>query len=346
MPIPYTSTNGTVYTQSCPSTDIQLSNSQIDENLPVGTTIGTFTTIDPDPDAVFTYSLFDNVANPDNAFFSIDGNLLKSNVVFNFEADSSYKIGVQSTTPGELPIHEVFTITITDVNNAPVLGAIGSKTVNEHALLSFTATATDEDLPSDTLTFSLGGTVPAGASIDGSSGAFTWTPAEDQGGTDYSFNVCVSDGAASDCETITVTVHEVNAAPSGADKNVTILEDGFYIFSVPDFGFSDSSDIPQNLLMGVKILSLPLDGTLKVGAAIVGAGDTISDEDIAVGLFTFEPDPDENDTPYASFQFKVQDDGGTERGGVDTDPTIRYMTINVSSVNDARPGDKTITGGG
>ena len=38
---------------------------------------------------------------------------------------------------------------------APVLAAIGNKTVNEGSLLTFTATATDADLPANTLTFSL-----------------------------------------------------------------------------------------------------------------------------------------------------------------------------------------------
>jgi hypothetical protein len=42
-----------------------------------------------------------------------------------------------------------------EVNVAPVLGAIGNMTTDELVLLNFTATATDADLPANTLTFTL-----------------------------------------------------------------------------------------------------------------------------------------------------------------------------------------------
>ena len=63
--------------------------------------------------------------------------------------------------------------------------------MNEGTLLTFTATATDADLPAQTLAFSLVG-APAGASIT-SGGVFTWTPTEAQGGSDYTFTVQVCD---------------------------------------------------------------------------------------------------------------------------------------------------------
>jgi hypothetical protein len=101
------------------------------------------------------------------------------------------------------------TITVASVNDAPVLGAIGNKTVNELVLLSFTATATDDG---GSLSYSLTG-APAGAAIDAASGVFTWTPTEAQGPSSSTFDVCVSDGSFTDCETITVVVNEANQAP-------------------------------------------------------------------------------------------------------------------------------------
>jgi hypothetical protein len=44
------------------------------------------------------------------------------------------------------------TLTVTEVNVAPVLGAIGNKNASEGTALTFTATATDVDLPANTLT--------------------------------------------------------------------------------------------------------------------------------------------------------------------------------------------------
>jgi len=53
------------------------------------------------------------------------------------------------------------TITVNEVNSPPVLGTIGNKTVNELALLMFTATATDSDVPGNSLSFSLDPGAPA-----------------------------------------------------------------------------------------------------------------------------------------------------------------------------------------
>jgi hypothetical protein len=58
---------------------------------------------------------------------------------------------------------------------------------------------------------------PTGASIDGSTGAFTWTPTEAQGPGSYPFTVRVSDGVANTDAAITLTVTEVNAAPAIAN---------------------------------------------------------------------------------------------------------------------------------
>jgi hypothetical protein len=100
----------------------------------------------------------------------------------------------------------------TTPNSPPVLDAIGDKTIDEENLLSFTATASDPDIPPQTLTFSLGPGAPSGASIT-SGGIFTWTPTEAQGPSVYNINITVSDGIAIDYEVIQVTVNEVNIAP-------------------------------------------------------------------------------------------------------------------------------------
>ena len=55
-----------------------------------------------------------------------------------------------------------------------------------------------------------------GASIDSTSGVFSWAPTEAQGPGTYTFDVVATDNgspALSDRETITVTVNEINLAP-------------------------------------------------------------------------------------------------------------------------------------
>ena len=105
---------------------------------------------------------------------------------------------------------ETITVTVNEVtvNSAPVLDPVGNKTIDEETELAFTATATDPDA-GDTLAFSLANGTPAGASIT-TGGAFTWTPTEAQDGV-HTFDVCVSDGTDTDCETITVTVNKVTS---------------------------------------------------------------------------------------------------------------------------------------
>ena len=67
-------------------------------------------------------------------------------------------------------------VSVTPVNDAPLLSPIGDKAVNEMSLLSFSAHATDVD--GDKLSFSLDSGAPVGASIQPDSGLFSWTPAK------------------------------------------------------------------------------------------------------------------------------------------------------------------------
>ncbi len=127
--------------------------------------------------------------------------------------DSFYfivSVGCLSSAPAKV------NITVTPVNDAPVLAPIGNKTVVKNTTLTFTATATDVD-KNETLTFSLIG-APAGASINASTGVFTWTPTTVG---NYTFKVRVTDNGTPvlyDEEQITVTV----TATLAISKNETI----------------------------------------------------------------------------------------------------------------------------
>ncbi len=60
-------------------------------------------------------------------------------------------VTVTDSGTGNLIDSETFTITVNDTNTAPVLDPIGNQSVDELATLTFTATATDSDIPADTL---------------------------------------------------------------------------------------------------------------------------------------------------------------------------------------------------
>jgi hypothetical protein len=131
------------------------------------------------------------------------------------QGPGSYSITVRVTDNGSPAMSDTETITVTvnEVNVAPVLAPIGAKSVTVGSPLSFTATATDADIPAQIRTFSLAAGAPAGAAINGSTGAFSWTPSA--AGT-FSITVVVADNGSpsmSDSETITVTVN-AQAAPT------------------------------------------------------------------------------------------------------------------------------------
>src|SRR5206468_10671960 len=144
--------------------------------------------------------------------------------------------------------------------------------------------------------------------------------------------------------TLRVNVTSVNDAPSGTDNTVTTDEDTAYTFASGDFGFSDVSDTPADSLAAVKITALPTAGSLSNDGVDVAAGDEVSVADIAAGKLVFTPAANANGAGYASFDFKVRDDGGTGNGGVDLAVSANTITVNVTSVNDAPSGaDKTVT---
>ena len=130
---------------------------------------------------------------------------------------------------------ETITITVNNVNRAPVLGSIADQSVNETALLSFPVNATDAD--GQTITYSVSG-LPTGAVF--ASKTFTWTPSYDQAG-EYSVTFTADDGQAQDSETITITVVNVNRAPVlTAIGNRTAYADVLLTFTIdatdPDGG--------------------------------------------------------------------------------------------------------------
>ncbi|HEY6193854.1 MAG TPA: putative Ig domain-containing protein, partial [Candidatus Eisenbacteria bacterium] len=200
------------------------------------------------------------------------------------------------------------TIHVTEVNLAPALAGVpASATIPELAAYTFTATATDADLPAQTLIFSLVGG-PAGAAIDSLSGAFTWTPSEAQGPGSYPFSVRVSDGVAHTDAAITLSVTEVNVAPAlaGVPATATIPEMAAYTFTAT----ATDADLPAQ----TRTFSLK---DSPAGAAI----------DASTGVFTWTPTEAQGPGTYP-FKVRVTD-------GIDT--TEAAITLTVTEVN-AAPG--------
>jgi hypothetical protein len=180
------------------------------------------------------------------------------------EHPAAYSVTVRVTDDGTPNLEDLETIDITvgDVNRAPELTAIGNKNVDEGSLLTFTASATDADLPANNLSFSLDAGAPAGATIDSTTGEFRWTPTEAEGPAVYSVTVRVTDDGVSslhDFETFDIIIGEVNQAPElAAIGNRRIDEGSLLTFTAS----ATDSDLPANNL------TFSLDSGAPAGATI------------------------------------------------------------------------------
>lgn len=154
-------------------TDISLSAASVAENAAVGSVVGLFSSNDPDVDS-FTYSLVSGVGGEDNAAFTIVGNELRTATTFDFETKSVYYILVKLDDGKGGVVTKAFTITITNVNDAPTDIALSNNKVFEAALANSVVgifSTTDQDT-GDAFTYALvagaGDTDNAAFTISGS----------------------------------------------------------------------------------------------------------------------------------------------------------------------------------
>jgi hypothetical protein len=118
---------------------------------------------------------------------------------YNGPASFTYHVCDNGTTNGAAApqcTDGTVNVTVNAVNDAPTLNAIANQTVYVGNTLSFSAVGSDIDLPAQTLTYSLTGSVPSGAAINPSTGAFSWTPTAAQGGHIYTLTVRVTDNGS------------------------------------------------------------------------------------------------------------------------------------------------------
>ncbi len=264
-------------------TDITLTPSSLAENNAAGATVGSLSAADVDAGQTHSFSLIAGSGDTDNGSFSISGTSLRLGVVANHEVKNSYSVRVQADDGAGGIFARNFTVTVTDVNESPVITSNGglataAVSVAENTTAVTQVSAVDADLPAQSISYSLGGADAALFSVNAGTGALAFTAAPDyeapldqNADNVYQVTVIATDNgspAASASQQIAVTVTDVPEFPE-----ITVLGSGSEIVS----GASAPS-----LLNGTDF------GNVLLGSAL-SRSFTISNTDVAPLNFTGAP---------------------------------------------------------
>ncbi len=198
----------TTATNLAAPTDILLSAATVAENQPSGTAVGEFTAADADAGDTASYALVSGTGDTDNASFAINGGTLETAASFNYEAKTNYTIRVAVTDIGGLSFEKAFTITVTDINEAPTFSGYAlvapRNTGVTVKLAKVLARTTDPERAVRTVTAADASSAQGGG-VQLLADSFIYTPPADYIGAD-SFALTISDGVNAISATVSVTV--------------------------------------------------------------------------------------------------------------------------------------------
>lgn len=210
---------------------------------------------------------------------------------------------------------QTFTITVTPVNDAPVVLASSLNTIEDLAS-AITLNGTDPD--GDALTYVIVGG-PSHGTLTGSGANRTYTPAPNYHGTD-SFTYKLSDGTLESATTVyAITVNPFNDMPSFTKGPNQAVNEDIGPVTVPNWatGVSDGDDgFVQALTFAVTNTNNAL---FSVQPAVA-----------ADGTLTFTPAANASGT--ASVSLSLTDDATA--GGAALTTAVQSFTITVNPVND------------
>ncbi|WP_374043405.1 Ig-like domain-containing protein [Vibrio alginolyticus] len=169
------------------------------------------------------------VKSPVNGNVTVTGNHAVYTGNSNFFGQDSF---TYSVSDGELTSGvALVTITVNNVNDAPVITGTPSAQVDEDSVYQFVPAALDND-PADTLTYLIANK-PPWATFDKTTGALSGTPSNRYVGTYPGIVISVSDGSiSSSLSAFSITVNNVNDAPVISGSPATqVNEDSTYLFT-------------------------------------------------------------------------------------------------------------------
>jgi hypothetical protein len=266
------------------------------------------------------------------------------------DANNVYTVTLRATDPQGAYSEQVLNLTIADVNEAPTLVAPAAWTVAENGTAVTALSATDPDLPAQAITWSIdAGADGARFVLDPTTHALAFAaapdfeaPADANGDNVYQVTVRATDsGGASTTQTMTITVRDVNEAPTiAAPASVATDEDTPLTLSVAAGtgllpGDPDAAPGPLTVTLSAQSGTFTLAGTSGLTFTEgTGTGDTratftgtLASLRSALASLRFTPDADFNGT--AGIDVRIADAGDA------TLSSARHVDVSVRSVNDA-----------
>ena len=236
---------------------------------------------------------------------------------------------------------QTFTITVTPVNDAPVVQD-QSVTTSEDFSRFISLGGTDPE--NNTLTFTVV-SGPSNGTLTGTGSSRTYTPAANYIGADsFTFKATDSAGAESATATVSITVTAVNDPPvntvpasQATDQNTTL------VFSAANSNAISVADVDAGT-DPLRVTLTATNGTLTLGGTnglTFTAGDgtddatmtfagTTADLNTALAGLAFKPTP--GFSGFASLQINTNDQGSTGSGGARTDTDFINITVRPGAI--------------
>ncbi|MHB0969746.1 MAG: cadherin domain-containing protein [Thermoanaerobaculia bacterium] len=316
----------------------------------------TVTTSDPESDTV-TYAFTGGTDTGDLSINPTTG-VVTFNASPNYEApadsdtNNTYVVEI-TATDGTTPITQTLTVTVTNVNEVPsITGGTGAMSVNENTVGTITTvTATDPD--GTTPTFAIvGGADAAEFNINATTGALSFAanpnfeaPADADTNNIYLVTVRATDGSLFDDEPITVTVINVNEAPTAVVDAYTALGNttlhiagtvvvpGTTVAKTGDVNASPRTtgtifnDTDPDTIPAFNTLTITLVGAVPVPGTTATTNGSVTLH--ADGSFIYTPNP--GYTGADSFTYTINDGASNVVGTVNltvVGPVVWYVKNN------------------
>ena len=317
-------------------TDIELSDSEVPENAPSETVVGTLVTIDEDLGDNHTYALVAGAGGIDNGSFSIDGDQLRTTDVFDYETKDIYGVRIQTTDSAAVPFEKAFVIQVTDALEYPTVQFETGQEPSGPESDAAPSVSVNVSTPSDetvTVDYQVtGGTADAESDYSLAPGSITFDPDE----TSVVLPLVITDDTVDEPdETVEIALLSPTNATLGNPTvhTFTILDDD----EPPTVQFENSSSSgPETTTAPAIVVTLSSESakTVSVDYAVTD-GTASSPADFAMGVdtLTFDPGQTSMTIPLA-----IVDDGTME-----ADETIEITLSSPFNANIGEPSTHVYT---